>query len=73
MQYKPERGIYKFVYYSMDCRLFLNSEGINSYIKQVWNKGGEIMIQCMARKCNHKDVKNSLLQTRYQHIYGDKL
>ena len=71
MQYKPERGIYKFVYYSMDCRLFLNPDGFNAYVRKCWDKGGEIMLQCVAIKESDDEIKGSPLQTRYRLIYGE--
>lgn len=71
MQYKPERGIYKFVYYSMDCRLFLTPDGFNAYISKLWDKGGEIMLQCIAQKLDDNNIDNSPLQTRYKQIYGE--
>lgn len=72
MQYKPERGMYKFVYYSMDCRLFLNQDGFNCYIQKNWNMGGEIMLQCIAVKiCEKDEPVNGLTQARYKEIYGE--
>lgn len=73
MQYKPERGAYKFVFYSMDCRLFLRQEGFNRYIENYWNAGGEIMLQCIVTKNRNISLKEQAvpLQTRYKEIYGE--
>lgn len=72
MQYKPERGLYKFVFYSMDCRLFLTQDGFNSYIQKYWDKGGEIMLQVIARKTKDVDIiyERVPLQGLYTKIYG---
>lgn len=74
MQYKPEQGIYKFVFYSMDCRLFKTSDGINQYIQKYWNDGGEILLQCIAHKCISNDLIETYstpIQGMYQKIYRE--
>lgn len=73
MQYKPEHGIYKFVFYSMDCRLFKSVDGINKYIHKYWNNGGEILLQCIAHKCrayNSGESQYIPIQDIYQKMWG---
>ena len=73
MQYKPKRGVYGFVFYSMDCRLFLTQDGINQYIQKYWNFGGEIMLQVLAVKqnCNDINYDSVPIQGRYKKLYGE--
>ncbi len=65
LQYKPERGMYKFVFYSMDCRFFLNQEGFNKYVSNYWNHGGEIMIQCICQK----QITGGISEVPIQDVY----
>ncbi len=75
MQYKPERGIYKFVFYSMDCRLFINQDGVNKYVTNYWDKGGEVLIQCVSQKLKELDdgFVDAPIQGLYREIYKGRL
>lgn len=73
MRYKPKRGIYEFVFYSMDCRLFLSQDEYNQYIAEYWNSGGEIMLLVMAvkRNCNAINYESVPIQGRYRNLYEE--